>query len=492
VKPTSEQARAVDAFRAGGTLVIEAGAGSGKTSTLRMFSAAKPAGRGLYLAYNKAIQTDAAASFPANVSCRTAHSLAYATHGAKMRHRLTGPRVPAHQVAAILRQRDPIRLSESTVLAPAAVAGLALRTVERFCRSGDPEIGHLHFVPPEGAETAPGLGELRHRVTELAGRAWEDLTAHNGQLRYTHDCYLKQWALSGPTLHYDWVLLDEAQDADPAIASVVARQMTRTQVVCVGDAAQAIYGWRGVTDFMSRVRADHRARLSQSFRFGQAIADEANVWLDQIGTRLRLTGGPAITSTVEPIDSPAAVLCRTNAQSVSEVITAHNGGVSVALVGGGRDMKALAHAAEHLTAGRPASQPELISFTDWDSVRHYAAHDPGGSDLATAVRLIDAHTPRGVIAAIDACTSEDRAQLVVSTAHKAKGREWATVRIAEDFPEPKPEPTTGQDGSPGREEAMLAYVAITRAKTTLDNTGLAWIHNHIYGQQPAEPCAVAL
>jgi len=208
VKPTSEQVHAVDAFRAGGTLVIEAGAGSGKTSTLRMLATAKPAGRGLYLAYNKAIQTDAAAAFPANVSCRTAHSLAYATHGAKMRHRLTGPRVPAHQVAAILRQRDPIRLTESTVLAPAAVASLALRTVERFCRSGDSEISHKHFVPPEGAETTPGLGELRHRVTELAARTWEDLTAHNGQLRYTHDCYLKQWALSGPKLNYEWVLLD--------------------------------------------------------------------------------------------------------------------------------------------------------------------------------------------------------------------------------------------------------------------------------------------
>jgi hypothetical protein len=208
VKPTSEQACAIEAFSAGGTLVIEAGAGSGKTSTLRMLAAAKPAGRGLYLAYNKAIQTDAAASFPANVSCRTAHSLAFATHGAKMRHRLTGPRVPAHQVAAILRHRDPVRLSDSTVLAPAAVASLALRTVERFCRSGDPEISHQHFLPPEGAETAAGLGELRQRVTELAGRAWEDLTAHNGQLRYTHDCYLKQWALSGPKLNYDWVLLD--------------------------------------------------------------------------------------------------------------------------------------------------------------------------------------------------------------------------------------------------------------------------------------------
>jgi hypothetical protein len=208
VKPTTEQVHAVEAFRAGGTLFIEAGAGSGKISTLRMLANAKPTGRGLYLAYNKAIQTDAAASFPANVSCRTAHSLAYATHGAKMRDRLTGPRVPAQQIAAILRQRDPVRLSESTVLAPAAVASLALRTVERFCRSGDPEVSQRHFVPPEGAETAPGLGELRQRVTELTERAWEDLTAPNGQLRYTHDVYLKQWAPSGPTLDYAYILFD--------------------------------------------------------------------------------------------------------------------------------------------------------------------------------------------------------------------------------------------------------------------------------------------
>jgi hypothetical protein len=280
--------------------------------------------------------------------------------------------------------------------------------------------------------------------------------------------------------------LDEAQDADPAIASVVARQMTRTQVVCVGDAAQAIYGWRGATDFMSRVRADHRIRLSQSFRFGQAIADEANVWLDEIGTKLRLTGNPAITSTVEPIDSPAAILCRTNAQAVSEVITAHQCGVSVALVGGGRDMKALACAAEQLTAGGLASDPELIAFADWDSVRHYAAHDPGGGDLATAVKLIAAHTPRGVIAAIDACTSEDRAQLVISTAHKSQGPRM------DHRPHRRGLPRTETRPHPSREEAMLAYVAITRAKTSLDNTGLAWIHHDTNGKQPAAANAVQL
>ena len=38
--------------------------------------------------------------------------------------------------------------------------------------------------------------------------------------------------------------------------------------------------------------------LSQSFRFGAAVATEANRWLAIAGQPLRITGTPAITSTV--------------------------------------------------------------------------------------------------------------------------------------------------------------------------------------------------
>jgi hypothetical protein len=284
--------------------------------------------------------------------------------------------------------------------------------------------------------------------------------------------------------------IDEAQDADPAIASVVAAQVPHAQVVCVGDAAQAIYGWRGATDFLSRVAADHRVQLSQSFRFGQPIADEANVWLTEIGSTLRLLGDPNRRSLVAPSTDTAAILCRTNGKAISEVMAAHAGGIAVALVGRGAEMRSLALAAEHLMAGRPANHPELIAFADWQAVRHYAEHDPGGSDIAVGVRLIDAHGPRGVIAALDACVSEDRARLVVSTAHKARGREWDSVRIAGDFPEPRTDKVTGERVRINREEAMLAYVAVTRAKVQLDNAGLAWIHDRDIGDDGGPPPAV--
>ena len=44
---------------------IEAGAGTGKTTTLKMLGADKPGRKGIYIAYNKAIAEDAKRSFPA-------------------------------------------------------------------------------------------------------------------------------------------------------------------------------------------------------------------------------------------------------------------------------------------------------------------------------------------------------------------------------------------------------------------------------------------
>jgi superfamily I DNA/RNA helicase len=64
--------------------------------------------------------------------------------------------------------------------------------------------------------------------------------------------------------------------------------------------------------------------------------------------------------------------------------------------------------------------------------------------------------------------------VIVSTAHRAKGLEWDNVIIGPDFPQPKENPTTGQIEFPSREEFRLAYVALTRAKKTMSVGSLAW------------------
>ncbi|MEW2113739.1 hypothetical protein AB0945_00820 [Streptomyces sp. NPDC005474] len=66
---------------------------------------------------------------------------------------------------------------------------------------------------------------------------------------------------------------------------------------------------------------------------------------------------------------------------------------------------------------------------------------------------------------------------MVPTAHKAKGREWAPVRIGEDFTEPFDQEETDGNGAPlagdnQDAEVRLACVAVTRARHRLDINGL--------------------
>ena len=477
LNPTPEQQAILDAAGTGSTVAISAAAGSGKTSTLRMVAAARPKTRMLYLAFNKAIQREAETSFPSNVTCKTAHALAYAEFGKPIRDRLNGPRMTARDNAQVLGIARPLGLDAERFFKEPTLASMAMGMVARFCRSDSPAITVRHFRAPDGLTEA----EQRHVAGYLlpyAIRAWEDLTAgQRGKLKPSHDVYLKQWALSRPELSWGAILYDEAQDADPCIAGVVESQ-PHAQLIAVGDSAQAVYGWRGAGDFLARVDADHRLRLTQSWRFGPAVADEANTWLGVVGTDLRLVGNPNRNSTLDTLDQPDAVLCRSNGGTIQQLLDAHNTSVRVHLVGDGKEMLALAQAAERMQDGRSAAHPELVAFTTWQEMVDYAENDPGFSDLAVAVQMIERYAPSEVIRAINGAVPANRAELRVSTAHKSKGLEWDRVLIGSDFREPL-DKVTGQPLPIPREDAMLAYVAVTRAKLVLDTGGLGWVHDHL-------------
>jgi hypothetical protein len=477
--PTDEQQAIIDAYRTGGNLVIEAGAGTGKTTTLKMLGADKPGRKGIYVAYNRAIAQDAKKSFPPNVNCATAHSFAFGAVGRQFAHRLNGPRVPAREAARILGITGPLQVAKNMTLAPQQTARLVMETVARFCRSADRVITGVHVPRKPGLDGPEALAGLRSALPPLAAKAWGDLTSTEGQLRFDHDVYLKMWQLSGPRLPADYVLLDEAQDANPVIAAIVQAQ-SHAQLIAVGDRCQAIYGWRGAVDAMTQFPADVRLPLAQSFRFGPAVAGEANKWLEILNASLRLRGHAPVRSVVSSLAAPSTILCRTNAKAMSEAMAAMAAGRKAAITGGGREILALAEAAVTLKAGTGCAHPELFAFQTWDEVRDYAENDPGGSDLAVFVKLIDDQGPEVIMGAARQLSDERYASLTVSTAHKAKGREWDTVQIASDFREPKKNPEKpGEPPEIPPAEAMLAYVAVTRARHTLDRAGLAWVDNYL-------------
>ncbi|MFJ8510201.1 UvrD-helicase domain-containing protein [Streptomyces avermitilis] len=490
MNPTDEQRAAADVFHAGHHLALQAGAGTGKTTTLALLAHTTKR-RGRYLAYNRAIAQDARTRFPSTVSCKTAHALAYAAVGHRYTRRLNAPRRPAWQTGQALGITKAIRIGERD-LSPKALSNATLRTVARFCHTADPTITRYHVPRLRGLEDHTLHAQLAAHIVPFARKAWTDLQhPDDGAVRFDHDHYLKIWALTQPKIDTDFLLLDEAQDTNPVIEQVFLDQRGHAQLVLVGDSAQAIYDWRGAKDVMTGFDGTQLA-LSQSFRFGPRLADEANRWLAIADAPLRLTGTETVPTELGPLTRPDAVLCRTNVGAMAQVMELLATRYRVALVGGGASLRALALAAHDLKKGRRTTHPELVLFPSWGELQDYAAHDPAGRDLQPLVDLVDTHGTDAILSAVAQLVPEQQAEVTVSTVHKAKGREWARVKIADDFTPPK---ESDQMNDSGRAvprliddgEARLAYVAVTRTRSRLDIGGLAWIEDH-----PAAPLPPSL
>ena len=479
--PTDEQATALDLFTTGQNLAIEAGAGTGKTSTLVLLAESDPIRRGQYVAFNRAIVNDAGAKLPGNVKANTAHSLAFAAVGKRYADRLKSGRMRGDQLARILDIRQPVIIrygTQSKILNPGFLAGHAMRAITIFCQTADPEpterhIGYIDGIDlpdSDGHRTWKNNDEVRRVLAPALRAAWDDLQRTNGALPFKHEHYLKMWQLSRPTLGCDFVLFDEAQDASPVMLAVINAQ-EHAQRVFVGDSNQAIYGFTGAVDAIAQIKATGAAvaTLTQSFRFGPAVADVANRILVRLASDLRLRGLESIPSTVSRCDQPDAILTRTNAVAVEEVLSRQAAGEKPHLVGGGSEVATFAKGAQELQEGGKTWLPDLACFDSWSEVQAYVEHDAQGGELKLLVKLVDNYGAANIREALERMPTERAASTIVSTSHKAKGREWERVQLAGDYPEPGEDP-------PSDEELRLLYVAATRARVHLDITAVALLN----------------
>lgn len=272
--------------------------------------------------------------------------------------------------------------------------------------------------------------------------------------------------VDGPATYIaDGIVTHNCQDLNPTMMAI-AKNQTNAQLIVVGDSSQAIYSWNGAVDALDKFDITNTAWLTKSFRFGPAVAEVANEILALAGAPLRLTGTEARQSVVTAVrDGRRTILGRTNGLVVREALSAIRSGVSAHVVGGAKDVIAFAEAAGKLKGGRTTYHHDLACFQSWGDVQTYVDSDPLGEDLRLLVRLVDEF-------GVDALTSElknqkpmERADLVCSTAHKAKGLEWDRVCIGSDFTDPEKREIS-------EEEKRLTYVAVTRAMKELDVASL--------------------
>jgi superfamily I DNA/RNA helicase len=142
---------------------------------------------------------------------------------------------------------------------------------------------------------------------------------------------------------------------------------------------------------------------------------------------------------------------------VRTVLDYQDQGIRVFLVGGGTELAGFARAAQKLMDGEKTDHQDLACFDSWQEVLEYVADDEQGHELKLNVGLVDDFTVPTILQALEGISRENEAEVIVSTAHKSKGREWNAVRLGSDFPD------DARD-----DELRLLYVSLTRARFALD------------------------
>jgi hypothetical protein len=270
----------------------------------------------------------------------------------------------------------------------------------------------------------------------------------------------------------DGVLVKNCQDTNGVLAGVVRKQ-DHLQRVLVGDSNQRLFSWRGTVDMMRELKDAEVRYLTQSFRFGAAVAEEANRWLEYLDAPLRLRGLPTINSRLDYVEQPDVVLCRTNADVIEQAMEAQDRGFDVAVVGGTDEVASFAAAADELRLTGKTRYPALQVFKSWRDVQDYVRDEEPGGNFSTSVKLIDRYGVPAVQRVAANCVAPRDADYVVSTVHKVKGMEWNKVLLDSGL---APDEAGGNEDLT-RGECMVSYVATTRAREVLDATTLKPYHD---------------
>ncbi len=424
IAPTREQQEALDLFLTQKTFRIDAYAGTGKTQTLRWMAERCYKRRGRYLVFGKDIASDAKAKLPKAVDCSTIHS--YASGKVRAKHsyadgRLCSRAPTPRRISEFLGLPSHIVLtrSPSAVLSRDQFAKTVCDTVKNFAYSGDTRIATKH-VPKCGKLKAikdSEFNDAASMIVDEARKVWRDMTDPSGYLPLGHDGYLKIWALDCPRFDVDFLLVDEAQDTNAVVLEVFKKQSC--QVVYVGDPYQQIYEWRGAVNALDDSTAPKGAHLTISHRFGPALAAAASKILSYLGAERSLQGSPELSSYVGPL-FPDAILFRTNAGLLSELVQQLTRGCSCSVAGGTDNLRCLLEDVARLKEGKQAVCQEFFGFNNWNDVLAYCG-EVQDLELMKLTKLVQQYGEVNLLGAIGRCRHDLPKARVFSTAHKAKG-----------------------------------------------------------------------
>lgn len=459
IRLTSEQKAIV--YSDSPLIYVSARAGTGKTTTLAEFVKFRKHYSFLYIVYNNAIKEEAIGRFPSSTTIHTIHSLAHSVIGKNYSHKLSFNLKPLDVFNNLEEYKEKSFEDPEVYDEVYKITNM----INSFCNSAYKEIDEMY---PSSI----------HR--DLANKYWEGMIdLDNEIIKITHDGYLKLYHLSEPTLKYDFIMIDEAQDSNEVMLDIVFNQDSKK--VFVGDKHQRIYSFRGAIDIFTDSRYynpewEHEVlHLTESFRFGEKIAEIANMLLRDYKNETMLVQGTDIDSIVGEIDTSIhhTIITRTNSHLFDLAYQLASDGKRIHIVGSSKGMFKDIIDAYYLFKGdyKKIESDYLKKFNNFKHLEGMAKNT-GAKDLLLLVKIVKKYGDNlfNAIKKIqEALIYEKKSNVTLSTAHKSKGLEFVNVKIADDFIDLFDD--NGFKLPPDRidlEEINLLYVAVTRGMFELE------------------------
>lgn len=467
---------------ANGNLVIEAVAGSGKTSTIVQAIHMLPAGAtSLFLAFNKSIAEELRTR---GVNGSTFHSLALTG----LRPRLDkGFKIEGSKVAGIFRAIVHKDLLDDYAELPRLVSlgknyGIGVfADLPNKAENWETLIEYHDLTFPNNDKAC----DFARRILDISN---DDLT----KIDFDDMLYLNL-LLRAPMSPYDFVFIDEAQDTNGVQLALIDKIVAATDLKCrlifVGDRHQAIYGFRGAgTDSMDIIKHRFRADalpLSISYRCPKDVVAFAKQFVPQIESAETARQGCVAYPdewALSDVPSSAVILCRNTKPIIRLAYTFLRNGRRVQVIGRdiGTGFKAILKLCKASTLEDVIKRVEMRQASEVEAaVRKNqpgkaAAIEDKFDSLLFILDTLDmdraAYFPPETIVKtigveIDKLFAANPGAVQFSTVHKAKGMEWQDVYLL-DYSTLMPS-KWAKEGWQIQQEHNLIYVAVTRAKQNL-------------------------
>ncbi len=464
-------------------LVIEAVAGSGKTTTaVQALNYAVRYPRAAYVAFNRTIAQDFASKLPDSVHASTYHSL-----GLKSIIAVRGKvKVEESKDFMIFKRLTDLMPDGARVLIE-EYRGEVLRLASLVKNTlAEPTFdGVLNLSDNYNIDT--GTDETSDFVISTALKVFQESAADESCVNFDDMIW---WCATGRVnpMAFDIVVTDEMQDTNAARLEMLMRMLREGgRSIAVGDRRQAIYGWAGAHESaMDAFKEATNARelpLEITYRCPASHVREAQKIVPQIKARpnapeglIEDISGRDFEKTVQDGD---LVLCRMNAPLVRPAFRMLAAGQKAVIVG--RDVASgiistvnrMATKADNTTSATIM----LNEFSDYVAKQTERLERQGKFSKADFLRdqfettkaIADGcYTVEDVTRKIDGIFSDNKSSGVrYSTIHRAKGTEEKNVFII--APETLPLPRMMEKGTEQevRAEWNVKYVGITRAKETM-------------------------